>query len=100
MIGRAALGNPWIFREIKHALATGEALPPPTMDERWDVMVRYCRELMDHKQKDHWNQINWMRPRLKAFAKGWPGSKKLRCALETVKTVEELDALRGVALTA
>ena len=99
MIGRAALGNPWIFREIKHALATGEALPPPAIEERWETMVRYCRELMDHKQKGTWDQINWMRPRLKAFAKGWPGSKDLRRALETVKTVEELEALRKANLS-
>ncbi|MEX0326890.1 MAG: tRNA dihydrouridine synthase DusB [Puniceicoccaceae bacterium] len=99
MIGRAALGNPWIFREIKHAVVTGEALPAPTLEERWDTMVRYCQELMDHKQKGTWNQINWMRPRLKAFAKGWPGSKDLRRALETVKTVEELEALRTANLS-
>ena len=100
MIGRAALGNPWIFREIKHALATGESLPPPTLEERWDIMVRYCEELMDHKQKGLWNQINWMRPRLKAFAKGYPGSKDLRRALEHVKTVEELKILRETSLAA
>jgi tRNA-dihydrouridine synthase B len=96
MIGRAALGNPWIFREIKHALATGESLPPPTMEERWQVMLRYCEELIAHRQKGRWNQINWMRPRLKAFAKGYPGSKDLRRALEQVKTVEELRALSQI----
>ena len=93
MIGRAALGNPWIFREIKHALATGESLPPPTLEERWQVMLRYCEELLDHRRKGRWDQINWMRPRLKAFAKGFPGSKDLRRALEQVKTVGELRRL-------
>jgi tRNA-dihydrouridine synthase B len=34
MIGRAAIGYPWIFREIKHYFATGETLPPPTTEER------------------------------------------------------------------
>ncbi|MEQ8705207.1 MAG: tRNA dihydrouridine synthase DusB [Phaeodactylibacter sp.] len=34
MIGRAAIGYPWIFREIKHYFATGELLPPPTVEER------------------------------------------------------------------
>ena len=95
MIGRAALGYPWIFREIKHALATGEDREPPALEERWDVMIRYCEELIGHKQKGRWDQINWMRPRLKAFAKGFPGSKDLRRALEQVKTVEELKALRA-----
>ncbi len=94
MIGRAALGNPWIFREIKHALLTGEQLPPPTLSERWEVMIRYCEELTDHRQRAHWDRINWMRPRLKAFAKNFPGSKAMRRELERVDTVE---ALRGLA---
>ncbi|MGC9453163.1 MAG: tRNA dihydrouridine synthase DusB [Oceanipulchritudo sp.] len=94
MIGRAALGYPWIFREIKHALRTGETLPPPTLEERWEVMIRYCEELLDHKRKGRWDQINWMRPRLKAFARGFPGSKDLRRSLEQVKTVDELKSLR------
>ncbi len=97
MIGRAALGNPWIFREIKHALATGEALPHPTLEERWEVMIRYCEELLAHQQAGPWDRINWMRPRLKAFARAFPGSKALRRALEQVRTVEELKALRAAA---
>ena len=40
MIGRASIGNPWIFREIKHYVATGEILPPPTIHER----VEACRQ--------------------------------------------------------
>jgi len=95
MIGRAALGNPWIFREIKHALATGEAPPHPTPEERWDLMIRYCEELLAHHQSGPWDAINWMRPRLKAFAREFPGSKGLRRALEQVGTVEELKALRA-----
>jgi tRNA-dihydrouridine synthase B len=95
MIGRAALGNPWIFREIKHALLTGESLPAPTLDERWEMIIRYCEELTDHRQKAHWDRINWMRSRLKAFAKAFPGSKAMRRELEQVTTVDELRALAG-----
>lgn len=40
MIGRASIGNPWIFREIKHFFETGEQLPPPDLKER----VRVCRK--------------------------------------------------------
>lgn len=93
MIGRAALGNPWIFREIKHALNTGDELPPPTLEERWATMIRYCEELTAHRQKAHWDHINWMRSRLKAFAKNFPGSKAMRRDLERVTTVAELKAL-------
>ena len=94
MIGRAALGNPWIFREIKHALATGEELPPPTMEERWSVMIRYCEELLEHRNRADGDKINWMRSRLKTFAREFAGSKALRRDLETVATLDELKSIR------
>jgi tRNA-dihydrouridine synthase len=94
MIGRAALGYPWIFREIKHALATGEALPSPTLEERWEAMIHYASELVEHRQRENFDRINWMRPQLKAFAREFPGSKALRCKLEKVQTLEELMGLK------
>lgn len=94
MIGRAALGYPWIFREIKHALATGNSLPPPTVEERWSALTRYCEALTVHRRKGRWDALNWMRPRLKAFVRDFPGSKALRRQLESVTTVEELKALQ------
>ena len=45
MIGRAAQGRPWIFREIAHFLATGEHLPPPTVAEARDAILEH---LADH----------------------------------------------------
>ncbi|NDV61892.1 tRNA dihydrouridine synthase DusB [Puniceicoccales bacterium CK1056] len=93
MIGRAALGNPWIFREIKHTLQTGEELPPPDIAERWDVIIRYCEQLTEHRERAQSDRINWMRSRLKAFAKNFPGSKSMRRELETVTSVEQLRLL-------
>ena len=46
MIGRAAQGNPWIFREVTHFLATGERLPPPTADEVHDTLLEHLDALM------------------------------------------------------
>jgi tRNA-dihydrouridine synthase B len=43
MIGRGAMSAPWIFREIKHFLATGEILPPPSLEAQWDFIRRHCR---------------------------------------------------------
>jgi len=43
MIGRAAIGYPWFFREVKHYFATGEKLDPPTLEERIDVIRQHLR---------------------------------------------------------
>ena len=45
MIGRAAQGRPWIFREIEHFLKTGELLPPPRIDEIQQVMIAHLEDL-------------------------------------------------------
>ncbi|MEM7573095.1 MAG: tRNA dihydrouridine synthase DusB [Bacteroidota bacterium] len=49
MIGRAAIGYPWIFREIKHYFATGELLDPPTIQERVDAAKRHLRHSLEWK---------------------------------------------------
>ncbi len=49
MIGRAAIGNPWIFREIKHYFATGELLPPPSIDERVDAARDHLKRSIEWK---------------------------------------------------
>src|SRR6187401_1367764 len=49
MIGRAAIGYPWIFREIKHYIATGEYLPAPTLDERIHVCKKHLKESVSWK---------------------------------------------------
>ncbi|BDD06251.1 tRNA dihydrouridine synthase DusB [Aureibacter tunicatorum] len=49
MIGRAAIGYPWIFREIKHFFKTGEKLAPPTLDERVDVAVEHLKLSIEWK---------------------------------------------------
>lgn len=49
MIGRAAIGYPWIFREIKHFLKTGEHLAPPTMEERVDVCKQHLLKSIEWK---------------------------------------------------
>lgn len=56
MIGRASVGSPWVFREIKHYLATGEILPGPDLPER----VRVCREHFDFS-------VRWKGDRLGVF---------------------------------
>lgn len=49
MIGRASIGYPWIFKEIKHFVATGEKLPPPQMEERVDAALRHLEMGLEWK---------------------------------------------------
>ena len=49
MIGRASIGNPWIFREIKHYVATGEILAPPTIEERVEAARKHLKHSIEWK---------------------------------------------------
>lgn len=91
MIGRAAIGYPWIFDEIKHYRKTGTHLPPPSIEDRVEV----CRK---HLQKSfEWKGpvvgIFEMRRHYANYLKGLPGIKDYRYQLVTLKTVEEINAV-------
>ena len=91
MIGRAAIGQPWIFREIKHFLATGTELPPATLEER----VNYCREhlLQSIAWKGPVLGILEMRRHYTNYFKGIPNIKHYRNLLVTMDGMEELEAV-------
>ena len=88
MIGRAAIGYPWIFNEIKHYMATGEQLPSPTVVERVDV----CKKHLSHSVQ--WKGpvvgINEMRRHYSNYLKGLPNIKEFRGRLVTLKETEEI----------
>ena len=88
MIGRAAIGYPWIFREIKHYLATGEILPAPTLAERIEV----CKKHLDHSMiwKGPVVGIHEMRRHYTNYLKGLPNIKEFRLRLVTLNTPEEI----------
>jgi len=91
MIGRAALGYPWIFRDIKHYLAHGTVPHPPTIAERWQTILDYTRGIMARpfRQQRH-DDLRWMRPKFIALTKGMEGSRKIRGALGEVVQIEDL----------
>lgn len=94
MIGRAAMQNPWIFREAKHYLATGEQLPPVPVEERWTLITRHCAMAMTSNRYGNERQTMMaMRSRLMAYCKGFPGAKPLRQRLSTVVSVSEIEDL-------
>ncbi|MEO7445807.1 MAG: tRNA dihydrouridine synthase DusB [Ferruginibacter sp.] len=82
MVGRAAIGYPWIFREIKHFMATGEVLPSPTLTERVDVCRKHLLKSLDWKGPVV--GINEMRRHYTNYLKGLPGIKDYRLKLVTL----------------
>jgi len=89
MIGRAAIGYPWIFREIKHYMATGEVLAPPTLDERLDA----CRKHLHGSAQWKGERLGLleMRRHYANYLKGLPNIKEFRAKLVTAETVLELE---------
>src|SRR5438874_6645885 len=92
MIGRAAMSAPWIFRQIKHYLATGELLPPPELSERWNVIIEHCRTHAEN-WGDEEQAIRSMRARLMAYSKNFPVAKVLREKFQHVATLTDVEQI-------
>jgi tRNA-dihydrouridine synthase B len=89
MIGRAAIGYPWIFNEIKHFVRTGEHLPPPTIEQRIDVCRRHLRR--SYEWKGPVVGILEMRRHYANYLKGLPNIKDFRSRLVVMKEIEEIE---------
>ena len=91
MIGRAAQGRPWIFREITHFLATGEQLAPPLVSEVKRLLVEH---LYDHYSLyDEFIGVRSARKHIAWYVKGLPGAEAFRSHLNTLE-----DSVSQVAL--
>jgi len=88
MIGRAAYGNPWIFRDIKHYFVTGNLLPPAKIDERVSISLMHLERSVAWKGertgileiRKHWGH----------YFKGYPGFKPFRIRLMQAETTGEI----------
>lgn len=100
MVGRAALGNPWIFNEIKAALAGGGGdLPVIGPRERWEAMVRLAELTLEvHASRLGTRDLRWMLDRLHPLTHGLPGSRKIRDQLRACLTLTDLRRLRDTHL--
>ena len=87
MIGRAAQGRPWIFREIEHFLATGELLREPGVDEIRDIMLGHLHNLYDF-YGEH-TGVRIARKHISWYSKGQPGGAAFRDQVNRVETVAE-----------
>ncbi len=89
MIGRAAIGYPWIFREIKSYLKDQTILPPPTLAERIEVCKKHLHKSIDWKGPIV--GINEMRRHYTNYLKGLPGIKEFRYRLVTLNSPQEIN---------
>jgi nifR3 family TIM-barrel protein len=94
MIGRAAVGRPWLFRDIKHYLSTGELLPDPTIAEKVDIAEEQFRKSLEWKSAPV--GIYEMRRHFSNYFKGLPNFKETRYKLLTSLEVEEILTILSV----
>ena len=98
MIGRATYGRPWIFREVRHYLETGEILPQPSVVERVNIAKKHLAKSVEIKGERV--GVLEMRRHLSNYFKGLPNFKDTRMKLVTLNDVEELqDTISSIADT-
>jgi nifR3 family TIM-barrel protein len=88
MIGRASIGYPWIFNEIKHFLKTGTHLPAPTIDDRVDVCKTHLQKSVEWKGEKL--GVVEMRRHYANYFKGLPNFKEVRAKLVTNDRLNEI----------
>ena len=97
MVGRGSYGRPWVFRDIKHYLETGENLPEMTAEEKMAVMIKHCEYLCRYKgekqgMKEARKNVAW-------YVKGMKGSSKLRAACGNLSTLDEAKKMAEDAIS-
>lgn len=88
MIGRAAIGYPWVFNEIKHYMKTGEHLPPPTIADRVEAVKEHLAKSLEWKGPVE--GIFEMRPHYANYFRGIPHFKEYRMKLVTLNKSDEV----------
>ena len=91
MVGRAARGNPWLFAQISHYLATGEEIDKPSRVEVRDMILRHARGLIAHKGE--FTGIHEMRKHVAWYTAGFPHSASLRRCVNGVENYGNLEEL-------
>jgi tRNA-dihydrouridine synthase B len=89
MIGRAAVGKPWLFRDIHHYIRTGEILPEPLLEEKVDIAIRHFKRSLEWKAEPV--GIFEMRRHFSNYFKGLPHFRELRLRLLTSLDVNEIN---------
>jgi tRNA-dihydrouridine synthase B len=92
MLGRAVMTSPWLFRQIKLFLDSGELLPEPSLNQRWEHVLRHCRLAVQENGSERF-VISSLRSRLMAYSKGMPDGRPLREAFQRVTAIAEIERI-------
>lgn len=90
MIGRAAQGNPWIFRDVVSYLADGTVPVPPTVQEKKEMILRHAALQLEYKGE--YIGVREMRKHLSWYTTGMPNSAHFRQTINSMESMEELVA--------
>lgn len=90
MIGRGAIGRPWLFRDARHLMETGETAPPITVQERVDLCIEHLR--LTHEFKPGRRALFAFRKHYAGYLKGLPHAAKLRSELMQYEEIEPIEA--------
>jgi nifR3 family TIM-barrel protein len=88
MIGRATVGRPWIFRDIKHYLITGNLLPEPSVSEKVDLALFHFEKSLLYKEANR--SVFELRRHFSNYFKGLPDFRETRLRLLTITNAEEI----------
>lgn len=87
MIGRASLGNPWIFKQIAYYLETGEKLPEISPEEKYKVILEHFDLLL--KEKGEYTATREIRKHIAWYVKGMPNATVIRDKINSVESEED-----------
>ena len=87
MIGRASLGNPWIFKQISYYLETGEKLPDISAEEKYKVILEHFDLLL--KEKGEYTATREIRKHIAWYVKGMPNATVIRDKINSVESEED-----------
>lgn len=91
MIGRGALGNPWIFSRTIRYLETGELLPEPTVKEKYEVILNHMNRLIEIKGE--LLAVKEMRKHVAWYLKGLPQAARIRDEINKVEKKADINQL-------
>ena len=88
MIGRAAIGNPWIFERVRYYLKTGEKLPEVSLEEKFKIIKEHF--LLELQEKGEYTGIREFRKHLAFYTKGLPNSSEFRSIINSLENKDML----------